>query len=157
MGREIRKVPAGWEHPKDEHGNYIPMYDEYYGDVISEWIRDNELWMQGKHPDQLSGDEDTNSIKFYAEYWGDPPSVETHRTIEWKDDEVTCFQYYENVTEGTPLSPVFSTLQELEDWLVLSQGHSRMSAHKFVEQGHAFSMIITPNGMFSGVDSCGEL
>ena len=25
MGREIRQVPANWEHPKDENGHYKPL------------------------------------------------------------------------------------------------------------------------------------
>jgi len=28
MGREIRRVSEGWEHPKDARGNYQPLYDE---------------------------------------------------------------------------------------------------------------------------------
>ena len=27
MGREIRKVPKNWNHPKDKNGRYIPPYD----------------------------------------------------------------------------------------------------------------------------------
>ena len=27
MGREIRRVPKNWEHPKDEEGYYLPMYE----------------------------------------------------------------------------------------------------------------------------------
>lgn len=26
MGREVRRVPQNWEHPKDQHG-YIPLFD----------------------------------------------------------------------------------------------------------------------------------
>ena len=29
MGREVRKVPGDWQHPKDEKGHYIPLFDEY--------------------------------------------------------------------------------------------------------------------------------
>ena len=25
MGRQVRMVPAKWEHPKDERGDYIPL------------------------------------------------------------------------------------------------------------------------------------
>lgn len=27
MGREVRRVPAEWQHPKDERGRYIPLFD----------------------------------------------------------------------------------------------------------------------------------
>ena len=36
MGRELRKVPANWEHPKDEDGKYHPMYNQYYGDALND-------------------------------------------------------------------------------------------------------------------------
>ena len=29
MGREIRRVPADWQHPKDERGHFIPMYEHF--------------------------------------------------------------------------------------------------------------------------------
>lgn len=27
MGREVRRVPANWQHPKDDNGNFIPLLD----------------------------------------------------------------------------------------------------------------------------------
>ena len=38
MGREIRRVPKGWEHPRDEGGKYIPMFDQSYDDAAKEWL-----------------------------------------------------------------------------------------------------------------------
>lgn len=29
MGREVRRVPADWEHPKDSRGKFIPLYPGY--------------------------------------------------------------------------------------------------------------------------------
>ena len=29
MGREIRKVPNDWEHPKDKNGDFIPLLEGY--------------------------------------------------------------------------------------------------------------------------------
>jgi hypothetical protein len=29
MGREVRMVPADWEHPVDATGKYIPLYRGY--------------------------------------------------------------------------------------------------------------------------------
>lgn len=59
MGRQLRKVAANWEHPKDEQGRYIPM--EYT-----------------------------------------------------ENDKHTHIQLYENTSEGTPISPVF-TADETEE------------------------------------------
>lgn len=41
MGRELRSVPANWEHPKKDNGEYQPMFNEYYGDALNEWIKKN--------------------------------------------------------------------------------------------------------------------
>ena len=27
MGREVRRVPANWEHPRDNKGNYLPLFE----------------------------------------------------------------------------------------------------------------------------------
>ena len=50
MGREIRRVPANWQHPKDGHGDYIPMYGRicYTADEIKEGLR--EGWLDGNLP-----------------------------------------------------------------------------------------------------------
>jgi hypothetical protein len=40
MGREIRRVPPNWEHPKDADGNYKSMYDWEYETAAREWLRD---------------------------------------------------------------------------------------------------------------------
>lgn len=39
MGREIRRVPMDWEHPKDERGYFIPLFDRDYESVGLEWER----------------------------------------------------------------------------------------------------------------------
>lgn len=53
MGREIRKVPANWEHPKSD-GRYQPMFDLYYGDAIDEWIKGHNAWQDGSHSDLIA-------------------------------------------------------------------------------------------------------
>lgn len=30
MGREIRRVPKNWKHPRLEDGRYQPMFDQNY-------------------------------------------------------------------------------------------------------------------------------
>lgn len=159
MGREIRKVAKGWEHPKNARGHYQPVYNTYYGDAVKEWIEQHLLWLDGKHVDQLADPEGNKEHKFYAEAWGNCPDVEYYLPVKWTEEEACCFQYYETVSEGTPVSPVFDTLLELEDWLVNREGHSRQAAKNFCESGWApsFTMSISPDGvknMKSGVDTC---
>lgn len=144
MGREIRRVKKGWEHPKKDNGQYQPMHEDYYGDAIAGWFNDHNLWLAGKHPDQQN--EDPPTYKFYAEWGGDPPRVEYYRQEQWTEDEASCFQMYETVSEGTPVSPVFETLIDLENWIVANLGYSRHAAHAFCDEGWAPSMIMS-NGI----------
>lgn len=68
MGKEIRRVPVGWEHPLNEDGNYQPMYDEDYETKAQEWIKGLVEWEAGTHPDKPGHD---------YRYWeraGDPPN-----------------------------------------------------------------------------------
>ena len=94
--REIRKVPKNWQHPKNEYNQYIPMcsmefYEEYKKWVtIEEYIE--EHWDSAWYEYGL----DTNN---YTPNW------------DW-------YQLYECVSEWTPITPPFETLEELRDWLI---------------------------------------
>jgi len=113
MGRIIRKVPEGWEHPKDSDGNYIPMFNKYYGDALNEWLHNHQLWEAGTHPDLLSGDASKEKYPFYAMWNGDAPEIERYQTKKYTPEELTHIQLYEETSEGTPESPVFKA-DELE-------------------------------------------
>ncbi len=157
MGREIRQVPANWEHPKDDKGRYVPINDEDYETVITEWIRDHNLWMIGKHPDQIEDSEAMAKYEYYAEWYGDAPGVEYYHP-KWTDEERTHYQVYETVTEGTPVTPSFKTKAELINYLVEhgtywdTKGYNREIAERFAEQERVPSMIMTGNKMFSGIN-----
>lgn len=57
-------------------------------------------------------------IEEYEPYVGSP---EDYRP-DWADAERTCFQWYETVSEGTPVSPVFDTMEGLARWLMEHNG-----------------------------------
>ena len=104
MGREIRLVQPGWEHPRDDRGEYVPECDR--------------------------------------EYRG----------------EDAMFQVYENITEGTPVTPAFTTREELEDYLVEHGDDfdrmggfpppSREAARIFIQDGYAPTGGISRLGTF---------
>lgn len=50
-----------------------------------------------------------------------PDSPEAQLMPQWTDAEKTHFQFYENLTEGTPVSPVFSNKTQLAEWLFENQ------------------------------------
>lgn len=125
MGREIRRVPKGWEHPKytaedakypNWVGTFKPLHDDDYETVMAEWIKNHELWLKGEHPDQKEGG---NALKhkYYAQWHGNAPDPDYYRP-KWTDAERVCFQLYETVSEGTPVTPAFETKEALVEHLV---------------------------------------
>lgn len=112
MSRKIRKVPENWEHPKNDNGNYQPMYDKDYLTAITEWINDHNLWLKGEHPDQKDGGR--SNYKYFAEWDGNAPEIAYYRP--YKDDECTHYQLYEDTSEGTPISPVMATIDEIAEY-----------------------------------------
>ncbi|WP_285011240.1 hypothetical protein [Pedobacter faecalis] len=106
MGREIRRVPEGWEHPK-ENGRYIPMFDTFYLDALNDWLKEHNAWQLGTHADLIGNPDRKIEYPFYAMWGGNPPDVESYHTRLYSHDELTHIQLYESTSEGTPLSPVF--------------------------------------------------
>lgn len=171
MGREIRRVPPNWEHPKEQKGQYEygrfvvkevykPLFDRSFNESAREWLDEMELWLKGEHSMQLDPDyhakDYPKTIRGYTEYSGAFPDIDYYRP-EWDEAECTAYQIYETVSEGTPVSPVFQTEQEIIDWLV-EQGHSLNSATQFVNYKWAPSMVmqIQPGGggtFATGIDS----
>ena len=143
MGREIRRVPQDWQHPKDRHGNYRAMYDIPYRTAADEWIANFEAWRRGETPHGSLDD-------FLYAY--SPPYAETFREREWTPEEATHYQIYETVSEGTPVSPVFATTDEMRAWLI-DQGHSERAADGFIRTGWVFSALFTSSGITMGIDS----
>jgi hypothetical protein len=122
MGREVRRVPPKWEHPRYTKedapyrnlvGEYRRCYDRDYETAAKKWISDFHLWQSGEHPDQKQGY--GKSMSYYWE-WCAPPTADTCRPAFI--EAPTWYQVYETVTEGTPVSPPFATLGKLEDWIV---------------------------------------
>ena len=147
MGREIRRVPPNWEHPRDNKQKYIPLYDIDFDTEIERWYEEYKLWQKWEHPDQL--DRPDRTCTFW-EWDGGPPRPETHRPVF--TEEPTWYQIYETVSEGTPVSPPFATKEELIDYLVKygdywdqnrgDGGWDRKNAEQFVGDGWAPSMWI---------------
>jgi len=72
------------------------------------------------------------------------------------EPEHTAFQIYENVSEGTPVSPVFETEDEMKAWLI-EKGYTEKAVEKFVELGFAVSMTFTSStGLIPGIQSYDE-
>jgi hypothetical protein len=135
MGREIRRVPPGWQHPKDFRGHYKPLNDMPWRDAMRSWLEDySDEWQTWTDKEDIEP----------------PPHPEYYRS-EWSE-EPTAYQVYETVSEGTPVSPVFSSLADVRTWAI-AQGHSERAADEFCRLGHALSVLIGPGGIKMGIDT----
>ena len=161
MGREIRRVPADWEHPKTKPDyrsrqlvGYQPMHDRSFEEAAREWMDAAIAWDNGTDPDCA---QHKAKHPFYWQWSNMPPNPAYYRP-KWTS-EPTHYQVYETVTEGTPVTPHFATKAELIDWLVEhgddwdhGKGWSRESATSFVEEEWAPSLVIADGVLYRPKD-----
>lgn len=125
MGREIRMVPPGWEHPKNDKGNYIPLLKGPFSRHLAEWLEENAAWDRGEVLDYstwperrtFKPKEDSALACDSFEEWSGKKPVRDEYMPEWPDGEATMLVMYEDTSEGTPISPAFETPEELARWL----------------------------------------
>jgi hypothetical protein len=134
MSREIRPVAIGWAHPRNP-GTYSDGSPRYRPLFSREDLR---LHLQ---------DEDcvTEGIDL-ADYM---PAIPEGMPFGW--------QLYETVSEGTPVSPVCATKDDLAAWLSSPEaGRNRMApdaAAKFVAEGWPPTFYSSPRtGVMRGAD-----
>ena len=141
MSREVRPVALDWEHPRRE-GTYSDGSTRYVGLRSREALRFNQQ-DYAEHPGDWDGPPDP------ADYM---PELPEGTPYGW--------QLYETVSEGSPLSPVFATKDELAEWMSSpAAGRDRVSpsvAANFVAEGWAPSFYSSPDtGFISGVEWVG--
>lgn len=166
MGREVRKVPPNYQHPRkcthvecDNFECYEPQHDESYEEARKEWLNGLLEWLKEDHDCD------------YWEYHGPPPERKVYRN--YKDNEATWYQVYETITEGTPVTPAFETEHELIDYLVEHgdfwrqrraienglpiHGYSREAAETFVlRDKYCCSLTIVSKRLKENIDGCAE-
>jgi len=158
MSREVRRVPKDWSHPKDDRGSYRPLYDADYETEADAWVQGFMAWEGGKDPDR-----NETSCRYYWEWNSGPPEEGCYRP-SWTDQERTHYQMYETTSEGTPISPVMPSPEELALWL--TDNHANAGAGMTatysqwlrVCQGHkAPSLIFSGGRIMSGVEGMEEI
>ncbi len=156
MGREIRRCPPDWRHPKDAAGHYIPLYDGNYLDACEDWWRRALAWQNRIDPTGMERPELFVNCPYYWDWDTMPPDQNSYRERAWTPEEATAYQVYENVSEGTPISPVFATKELMREWLI-AQGERPEAVDAFIEGGWAPSMVVRvsdgPVEVYSNIDS----
>ncbi len=111
MGREVRRVPANWQHPrvsvfaltqKGYKEIYLPIGP--FEDLLT---RVEEF--KAKLRNCRTEDEQ------YALLSNEPPSGDY--MPNWPSSVATHYMMYETCSEGTPISPAFATPEALARWL----------------------------------------
>ena len=174
MGREVRKVPAGWAHPKYEDGCFRPLLAGNYRAALDEWKMEHKHWIAGwktaygSDPVGLEDDDgkwtaregDSLTRMTFEEWHGSCPAEE-HYMPEWPAEECKLLMMYETCSEGTPISPAMETPEELAMWLVDNQasafGDQTASYEgwlRTIKRGWAVSAVVTiGHGIKSGVEA----
>lgn len=154
MGREVRRVPAGWQHPKDGRGQFKPLLTGFTR-WLKEWDDEAAAWARGEFPSCIG--EDSKKLS-YEEYSGGRPVKEDYMP-EWPAEEATHFQMYETCTEGTPISPVMDSPEALARWLTDNEASAFGSLTASYEAwlrvcqgGFAPSAIVADGRLTSGVE-----
>jgi len=163
MGREVRRVPKNWKHPKDKNGIYIPLFNGTgFAEKCKDWDEEKKAWKKGFRKDFCTKKwikiEDKNLKYSYEEWNGEKPDKKNYMP-EWSEKEKTHLQMYEDCTEGMPISPVLETPEELAIWLVdnkISACGKQTATYegwlKVCKGEYAPSIILNDNKIFSGVD-----
>jgi hypothetical protein len=153
MGREVRRVPKDWQHPKNARGSFIPLFEGDFARAAAEWDEGAAQWAKGLTPDYAAGE--TCS---YEEWNGKRPDPAGYMPA-WTDAERTHLMMYEDTSEGTPISPAFETAEELARWLA-DNGASAFAGMtatyeqwlNTIRRGSAVSAVVTGDGQLkSGV------
>ena len=49
MGREVRRVPENWEHPKNSKGYHEPLLGGSFSERLARWEEEAAQWGNGFH------------------------------------------------------------------------------------------------------------
>ena len=181
MGREVRRVPVDWQHPRYteddtiEHGRprnwigkFIPMMDTTFHEAVTEWHEGREAWLRGEHEYQEGAM--AVFVKDGAWYEDEVPFPCKHIYRPEYTSEPTAYQMYETVSEGTPTTPVFETPEKLAEYLAAHGDYSHQKypndfgkptyeqAMALIDAGSAPSLSFVPGvGVLDSYQSAEEL
>lgn len=141
---------AGIENPTPEQVNEWSI-DSFGHDSINQWVCTRAKCERLGYPTECSRCDghghvwENTGIKYLYDTWKDiePPEGEG-------------WQVWETVTEGSPISPVFATTDEIIQWLV-SEGYNEDGTRAFVEMKWSPSFVGSRHGIQSGIDALADI
>ena len=145
MGREVRRVPADWQHPKNEYDRYKPLYPGERYKANAEGFLEKA---------------NAEGLQEAIDWYGQAPDQNDYMP-DWPASERTHLMMYEDTSEGTPISPAFATPEELARWLA-DTGASSLGSNtasyegwlRVAKGGWAPSAVSIGGGpLVSGVDA----
>ncbi|VVB50621.1 Uncharacterised protein [uncultured archaeon] len=123
MGREVRMVPPGWQHPQEADGRYKPLLDGSFEKALAEWTEGKKKWEEGfrenwgaKEGEPKWKPKEADETCSWVEWNGSKPQKRDYMPT-FPEGTATHLMMYETCTEGTPISPAFATPEELAHWL----------------------------------------
>lgn len=133
MSIATRRVPPGWVHPRADGAQYIPLRDgTKFTRKARQWDEEAAKWQMGLRRDPDCSEWEPIEAKYrgmtYAEFNGECPDP-TEYTPQWSSSECTHWQMYEELTEGTPISPVCASAEDLARWMADHDDQAMSSAH----------------------------
>lgn len=126
MWREIRRVPANWQHPIRFLGHseeeYQPCFQRDLREDIKDYFKELKKW----YKDYFDFVENRKIVRFgdktysyelwnFSDWiWDEPPNPPDPKYYmpTWER-----YQLFEDVSEWTPLSPPFEKPEQLVEWL----------------------------------------
>ena len=147
MGCEIKRVPLDFDWPV---GKVWPGFLRTICEETMEYCMGKKF---GTEYDKLC-----DACRHFARLAGLPNADECpDSSIELPKGE--GYQLWETVSEGSPVSPVFATPEELAEWLVspgndtsITEGTSREQWLAMIRgPGFAFSLVVDDKGVRPGV------
>lgn len=148
-------------HPKDKDDQYVPLRDgAMYERRVRAWDEEEEKWQLGLRRDPDTRDWVPVEAEFlgmtYAECAGARPDPSEYMP-RWPAPECSHWQMYEETTEGTPISPVCSSAEELARWLTDHDANAFADSTtsyqdwlSLIRQGSTYSAVVTSEGVKAG-------
>ncbi|MBB3454234.1 hypothetical protein FHT86_002490 [Rhizobium sp. BK313] len=158
MGRDVRRVPANWEHPRytiedapDEPwvGSVRCLLADY-PEAVARWDERAEKWPLVKDFRNGGWKPYEGEKQSFVDYAGPRPDPKNYMPV-WPTDECTHLMMYETTTEGSPISPSFATPEELARWLTDNEASAfgnQLADYEFWLRvaGGATSVAMVTNG-----------